>query len=224
VRAARIGADAVVVDDVLDPDDFAALGRELGLGRYESVHARGWDRAWRFGDGAPLRGGAVYFDPTGSLDRPGVRYPTSSVVDTFIDALRALAVEHADVVGHEGSDWTTIFLSPWLYPVGSALSLHRDGGAYSGAFTYFAHPAWGVHWGGDLVVLDDDGSATSQAALGSLGWIQEDEVGTALGTCVFPRPNRLAFLGPQRPHLITRVDPNAGDHVQTSLAGFFLRP
>jgi hypothetical protein len=224
VRAVQVGADAVVIDDVLEPRLFAALGRELALGRYESVHTRGWDKAWRLGDGAPLRGGAVYYDPTASLDRPGVRYPTSSVVDDFIDALRGLAADHAGAVGREGMDWKAIFLSPWLYPVGSALSLHRDGGPYSGAFTYFAHPAWGVHWGGDLVVLGDDESLAPPAVLGMTGWIQEDEVGTALGTCVFPRPNRLALLGASRPHLITRVDPNAGAHVRTSLAGFFLRP
>lgn len=218
-----IGSDAVVVDDVLEMPAFQALGRELADGRYESVHARGWDKAWRVGDGAPLRGGPVYYDPTGAVDRPGARYPTSSVVDTFIDALRALAAQHPEVVGREGRDWRTIFLSPWLYPRGSALSLHRDGGAYSGAFTYFAHPTWGFHWGGELVLLGDDDSASARAQLGTTGWLQPDEVGTALGTCVFARPNRLALLGPQRPHLIHRVDTNAGDHVRTSLAGFFLR-
>ena len=224
MRKRAIGPDAVVIDDLLDKETFAAMGSELANGRYESVHSRGWDKAWRVGDGVPLRGGAVYYDPFGAVDRPGARYPTSSVVDTFIDALRALAAQHPEVVGREGRDWRTIFLSPWLYPVGSALSLHLDGGAYAGAFTYFAHPTWGMHWGGELVLLDDDDDfVTPGAQLGVTGWLRRDEVGPALGTCVFARPNRLALLGPQRPHLIHRVDLNAGDHVRTSLAGFFLR-
>jgi len=224
VRTVAIGRDVVVVDDAMDPSVFATIGQELALGRFESVHARGWDKAWRLVDGAPLRGGPVYYDPTGVFDRPGARYPTSSVVDDFIDEVRRLAGEHPGVVGREGVDWVAIFLSPWLYPVGSALSLHRDGGAYSGAFTYFAHPRWGVHWGGELLVLDDEPSIAPQPAQGVTGWMEEDQVGSALATCVFPRPNRLVFVGPDRPHMITRVDANAGDHVRTSLAGFFLRP
>jgi hypothetical protein len=64
--------DVVVVDDVLDPRAFEAVGRELASGRYDSVHARGWDKAWRLGDGSPLRGSPVYYDPTNALDRPGV--------------------------------------------------------------------------------------------------------------------------------------------------------
>lgn len=223
MRERVLGADAVVVDDVLDERRFSELGRELAHGRYESVHLRGWDKAWRVTDGEPLRGAAVYYDPAGVVDRPGVRYPTGSVVDLVIDALRSISEDNPAVAGREGRDWRAVFLTPWLYPVGSALSLHRDGGAYSGAFTYFAHPTWGVHWGGELVLLADDEPALPRAQLGVTGWLEADEVGTALATCVFARPNRLVMLGPDRPHLIHRVDRNAGDRVRTSLAGFFLR-
>jgi hypothetical protein len=220
VKAVLAGDDFVVVDDVLDPRAFAAIGRELANGRYDSVHARGWDKAWRLADGSPLRGAAVYYDPTGACSGPGTRYPTSSVVDEFIDAVRDLASEHRHVVGSEGTQWAALFLSPWLYPVGSALSLHRDGGGYSGAFTYFAHPRWDVHWGGELLLLDGVPAAEADlsGAAGSTG-----VVGSGLATCVFPRPNRLVLVGPDRPHMITRVDGNAGDRVRTSLAGFFLR-
>jgi hypothetical protein len=213
MKAVLTGRDLVVVDDLLDPRAFAAVGRELEYGHYGSVHARGWDKAWRLGDGAPLRGVPVYYDPGGTCRGPGVRYPTSSVIDEFIDAVRELTERHRDVVGSEGVDWAALFLSPWLYPVGSALSLHRDGGGYSGAFTFFAHPHWDVHWGGELLLLDGDPTAEQEL----------DPAGSDLATCVFPRPNRLVLLGPDRPHMITRVDVNAGDRVRTSLAGFFLR-
>jgi hypothetical protein len=223
VKLVHARPDVVVVDDLLDPHAFAAVGRELASGHYHSVHTPRWDKAWRLGDGSPLRGGGVYYDPANSSRRPGVRYPTSSVVDEFIDAVRGLTAEHRDVVGTEGVDWAAIFLSPWLYPVGSALSLHRDGGDYSGAFTFFAHPRWGVHWGGELLLLDDDPSGASPPSQGTTGWLEEDQVGRGLAMCVFPRPNRLVLVGPERPHMITRVDANAGDHVRTTLAGFFLR-
>jgi hypothetical protein len=170
-----------------------------------------------------LRGVGVYYDPTRALARPGARYPTSSIVDTFIDVLRALTTQHPQIVGTEGVGWSSIFLSPWLYPVGSALTLHRDGGAYSGAFTYFAHPRWGVHWGGELLILDDELSPAPPRPQGATGWLAEDEIPAGLAMCVFARPNRLVLVGPDRPHLMTRVDVNAGDHVRTTLAGFFLR-
>ena len=70
------GRDFAIMDDVMDPSGFRALRRELAAGRYESVHARGWDKAWRLGDGAPLRGSPVYYDPTNAFGRPGARYPT----------------------------------------------------------------------------------------------------------------------------------------------------
>jgi Rps23 Pro-64 3,4-dihydroxylase Tpa1-like proline 4-hydroxylase len=209
-----------VADDVLNADAFTALGRELVNAHYESVHARGWDKAWRLNDGSALRGSAVYYDPEGAHLSARARYPTSSVVDEFIDSVRALTAEHPDVVGKEGAEWGAIFVSPWLYPVGSALSLHRDGGAYSGAFTFFAHPRWGIHWGGELLLLDEE---TPVAQLGTVGWTAEDDVGPGVATCVFPRPNRLVLVGPERPHMIGRVDVDAGDHVRTTLAGFFLR-
>ena len=215
--------DVLVVDDLLDRQAFDGVRQQLARGRYDSVHARGWDKAWRLGDGAPLRGLPVHYDPTAAHDRRGARYPTATAVDDFIDAVRGLTADHPGVVGSEGVDWAAIFLSPWLYPVGSALSLHRDGGGYSGAFTYFAHPRWGIHWGGELLLLDDQPGGAEHPPQGTTGWMVEDEVDSLLATCVFPRPNRLVLVGPRRPHLITRVDVNAGDHVRTSLAGFFLR-
>jgi hypothetical protein len=223
MKTVLVGRDVVVVDDLLDPPTFAAVRHELTNGHYHSVHTPQWDKAWRLGDGAPLRGAAVYYDPANALQKPGIRYPTSSVVDEFIDALRGLTAEHRDVVGTEGADWAAIFLSPWLYPVGSALSLHRDGGNYSGAFTFFAHSRWGVHWGGELLLLDDELSAAPHPSQGTTGWMEEDEVRSGLATCVFPRPNRLVLVGPDRAHMITRVDANAGEHIRTTLAGFFLR-
>lgn len=223
MNVVHAGRDVVVVDDVLDRPSFAAIGQALLHGRYDSVHARGWDKAWRLCDGTPLRGAGVYYDPTGAQARPGARYPTASIVDTFIDVVRALTTQHPQIVGTEGVEWSSMFLSPWLYPVGSALTLHRDGGAYSGAFTYFAHPRWGVHWGGELLILDDEPSPAPRQPQGATGWLAEDELHGGLATCVFARPNRLVLVGPDRPHLMTRVDVNAGDHVRTTLAGFFLR-
>jgi hypothetical protein len=220
VTPALVTDDVVVIDDLLGAEDFAAVRRELAEGRYESVHRQGWDKSWRLRDGSPMRGGGVYYDPAGAFGGRGAIYPTATVIDRFIDAVRRLAVEHPRVVGVEGSDWAAMFLCPWLYPAGSALSLHRDGGNYSGAFTYFAHPRWRAQWGGELLIVDPP----FEAPVSTSDWWDEDDAPLpSLATCVFPRPNRLVLVGADRAHMIGRVDHSAGDHVRTSLAGFFLR-
>jgi len=233
VRITLQKQDLLVVDDCLPTAAFAGICAAVDNGEYHSVHARRWDRAWRLWDGAPLRGRSVHYDPGGVLAPGAVNYPTCGVVDDFIDTVREITRKYPTVAGSEGVDWLAMFLSPWLYPIGSALSMHRDGGAYSGAFTYFAHRTWRLHWGGELLVLDDppddagDPSvrSTTPQGLDRAAWLSEDydDFSTGIATCVFPRPNRLVLLGPARPHTIRRVDPNAGAHVRASLAGFFVR-
>jgi hypothetical protein len=235
----------LVADDFLPPATFAALSKDVERGEYRSVHARRWDKAWRIWDGDPLRGPGIYFDPNRTRNVTEAKYPTSTTVDRFFDSVRELAGRYPGLVGREGIDWDAIFLSPWLYPVGSGLSLHSDGGRYSGAFTYFTHPRWQVNWGGELFLMqDEEGSAAAGSATGVSGgadpgprtaheaggscWLSDDgdecAPSAGIATCVFPWPNRLVLIGPTRPHMIRRVDANAGTHVRASLAGFFLRP
>jgi hypothetical protein len=212
-----------VLDRVLPEADFANLTHEIARGEYKSVHAQKWDRAWRLWDGHPLRGQSVYFDPGRRFGWKGATYPTSTSVDRLIDAVRRTAASCQDIVGVEGIDWVALYLSPWLYPVGSALAIHRDGQAYSGSFTFFVHSRWSSHWGGELLVSSATGASTIVA--GEESWLSDEgDDDNGLATCVSPRPNRLALIGPNRPHRVARVDANAGSRVRASVAGFFLRP
>ncbi|HEX8611286.1 MAG TPA: hypothetical protein VF800_08375 [Telluria sp.] len=221
----------MVADTVLPPGAFKALGRDVANGEFRGVHAQKWDKSWRLWDGNPLRGESVYFDPRGLFGWKGAAYPTGSAVDLLIEQLRAWSGAHPELVGVEGIDWFALYLSPWIYPVGSALSLHQDGAKYSGAFTYFVHSQWRTHWGGELLVSRLDGMAAAPSAPaacdGDAPWMSEDGNGDAdpggIATCVTPLPNRLVLLGPDRPHRVARVDHNAGLHVRASIAGFFLR-
>ena len=224
----------LVVDDLLPTAGFRQVCREVAHGDYRSVHAQKWDKAWRLWDGQPLRGESVYFDPRGAFGWTGATYPTRTFVDALVDAVRLAAAASPDIAGTEGADWIALHLSPWLYPVGSALALHQDAGRYSGAFAYFAHARWHPHWGGDLLVSPPvpPGTPPVDAPRAPDGtddepWISEDapaEPGDpGIATCVSPGPNRLVLLGADRPHRIARVDPNAGAHVRASIAGFFLR-
>jgi 2OG-Fe(II) oxygenase superfamily len=222
----------VVTDNVLPAADFRALCREVAQGDYRWVHAQKWDKAWRLWDGNPLRGESVYFDPNRVFGWKGATYPTSTSVDLLIDAVRRMSAACPDVAGAEGVDWIALYLAPWLYPVGSALSLHQDAERYTGSFTFFAHPRWSVHWGGELLVSPSPASAAGVAAAQPTAhgsdehWISEDgndDHDPGIATCLSPRPNRLVLIGPDRPHRVVRVDRNAGARARASIAGFFLR-
>jgi hypothetical protein len=213
----------LVVDNLLPPHALDEIRFEMSKGDYRSVHLPAWRKVWRLWDGEPLRGAAVVYDPQSLYTREARRYPTFTSVDLLIDEIRRAAADHPDTVGVEGRDWKAVYLAPWLYPVGSALSRHVDGARYSGAFTWFAHPRWGVHWGGELVVEPPDDGQTIAPELEP--WMLDDgtDCGSGIGTMVSPLPNRLALIGPNRPHRIARVDPNAGARVRSSIAGFFLQ-
>jgi hypothetical protein len=216
--------DLAVADNVLEAEDFSALGQQLADSQYVSVHPEGrWHKTWRLWDGAPLRGGQVSFDPLCLFGYPGPVYPTASPLDALIDAVRALARAYPALVGAEGSDWVALYLSPWIYPAGSALSLHWDKGGYTGAFSFYAHPLWGSHWGGELVVMPaQEPPATYDT---DQSWMRESgsEVrDSGIGLSISPRPNRLVLVGPLRPHRITRVEAQAGSNLRLSVSGFFL--
>lgn len=224
----RIHADEglAVFDGVLTSADFAWLHDAAAQGRYRTVHHDGWDKAWRPWDGAPLRGEGVYYDPKDRFGWRGTRHPTGSPLDRLIAALRSASAAHPEIVGVEGVDWDAMFLGPWIYPVGSALSPHCDADRYTGSFTYFLHRTWSPLWGGELIVYEP-GAATveTDGIEGARSWLSgfTGQLGAGADRAVFPAPNRMALLGRNRIHRIARVDANAGANVRLSIAGFFFR-
>lgn len=203
-----------VTDDVLSPDKFAALRKMIAGDEYRPVHANSWNKVWRLWDGNPHRGTTVLYNPQQLIHWHGPAYPTNTIMDAFIDALLAAVHAAPDVVG---SDWAAIEVCPWIYPPGSALSLHWDGRVYTGGFTYFLHPSWDTHWGGELMVLP----SREYPAIDPEVFFGDSE-DDGIGLYIPPKPNRLVLIGPNRPHRIARVDRNAGSHVRLSVAGFFL--
>ncbi len=225
-------AGLAVFDDVLAPDDFAALQAFCNAADYVGVHGEGVAKVWRLGDGEPLRSHTWYHMPKPRGSRPPeerARFtaPTGTALDRFFAALSERFAAMAPLVGDAGRDWHTVSSCPFIYPRGTTLSLHQDGEAYSGAYVYYLHPRWKIGWGGHLIVLDPLGRDGAVAALHP-PWLDDalDEPyvdDTGIAACVFPKTKRLVVLAPNLPHLITRVDPNAGDQPRVSLAGFFER-
>jgi hypothetical protein len=221
-----------VYDDLLPQDAFDALLHHATADTYNIVHSGGWRKVWRLGDGLPLQGSTKYFFPDGSGEEiaESLRYPTQTPVDAFIEAIDAVAGEAADLVGPAGT-WRGITVAPWVYPIGTGLSLHRDHHHYTGSYTYFIHREWNFHWGGQLLILDPRTGAEGDPDLSPLWphWLSDvDENRTGLdpglATCVLPKPNRLVVIAPHVYHMVTRVDANAGNRPRVTLAGFFLKP
>lgn len=221
--------NVLVYDDVLPSAAFSKLFRHLGGLDYTSVQRSGWRKVWRLHDGDPLRARPVWYQPGQREATAEQVYPTDSAVDELVSWIAGRQVDIASVVGTAGADWTRLSLTPWIYPVGSGLSLHQDGSSYSGAFTYFAHQEWRLHWGGHLLVLDPR-TRSRISSPGEIGPAFLDDRQESLrafdpgfALTVFPKPNRIAFLSPSALHLLTRVDTNAGQAARLSVAGFFHR-
>jgi hypothetical protein len=217
--------DIAIFDDVLDDADFQFLTDYLNDIDYRSVHRDHWVKAWRLHDGNPLRSSTIWYDPRREECTLRAVFPTSSPVDALVRWVLAELPNLENVVGIAEVDWQRLSLTPWIYPPGSGLSLHHDGFRYSGAFAYFAHREWHLHWGGHLLALDPRTvRPASERVPERLPFLTDNddaalEPGLMLG--VLAKPNRIVFLSPKAQHLVSRVDTNAGQFARLSIAGFF---
>ena len=225
-------SQVVVIDNFLNEESFCRVLDYCGRSEYRNVHSTNWRKVWRIGDGNPLQGDTVYWEKDPKPDRADRNkkfYPAGTAIDLFIAGLVAALPYGERLVGAAGRDWSNLSAAPWIYPAGSALSMHQDGWDYSGAYTFFAHRQWNIHWGGYLLVLDPATPSLEFSGdfLGAhMSWIEDGKESEAMlnpgfAQCIFPRPNRLVFIAPGALHLLSRVDQNAGHHPRISIAGFF---
>jgi hypothetical protein len=209
-------ADGIdVYQDVLDPAEFAGLRSWAEHVTYTGVHHDRWRPVWRLGEGEPLRGPTWSTSVAGAAagDPPG--YPP---------ALAPLAAVLRRLLLRGPQQAARISLTPWIYPQGTALGLHRDDGQFAGSYIFYCVPEWDVHWGGLLNCVADtpEDGATPRAVLDPTA--ERASVAAAgRGTWISPVPNRLVTLAAHVRHFISRVDPNAGDRPRTSIAGFVHR-
>jgi hypothetical protein len=235
-RVAFQSKTVLVYDDFLPQPIFDEIFSYCNSANYTSVHKDGWTKVWRLHDGEPLRGPTWHYAVGGAQpDKQPFSYPTGTALDHFIEAVQSRFFDFAPVVGAAGRDWKFFSVSPWVYRAGSAVSLHQDGEVYSGAYVYYAHRHWKIHWGGHLLVLDprvnraEPRSTRREPSAVHPPWLDDAldmpyTWATGIATCFLPKPNRLVLLSPQVPHLVTRVDSSAGDNPRVTLAGFFVRP
>lgn len=207
-----------VFDNVLSAQEMDELLHLANRTSFRSVHHSSVSKVWRLHDGEPLRSvESPYYEPDSDIcSASGLRPIVKAILS---------GVEQAP--GIIGPDWTTLTLGMWVYPRGTALSLHVDGReSYTGAFTFFFHPEWHYSWGGQLFVFDPE---YVQPPRQHRPWLvgQREEntniMSHGMADCIFPSPNRLVLIAPNAYHLVTRVDESAGLASRISVAGFFRR-
>jgi hypothetical protein len=223
-----------VFDDVLSPEQFRAFWDFCQRETYESVHSRGRERVWRLDDGDPLSGPS-YAWPSVSMESlipPGFDvgkttlrfYPTGKAIDTVLEAVKAHCPAVVDLIGVEGQAWAGITVRPMIYPQGSGLSWHHDGGLSNGAFIFYAHPEWNAVWGGELFVADVSTRVSNpqREMIHKLENRRENEelLRVGMGRFVMAKPNRLVFVAPGCRHAIAKVTSAAGSNPRVALAGF----
>jgi hypothetical protein len=207
-----------VIDDVLGAGDFAALVPWAERATYRSVHNDRWRTVWRLGDGAPLRGPTWM---TSSLDDEGGLEAAADPCPAELEPLSAL-LRRLLLNGARHS--ARISLTPWIYPQGTALGLHRDDGDLDGSYVFYFSPEWDVSWGGLLHCMIEPAEADlPRRAVFDPAAERASVPPAGPGIWIAPAPNRLVILQAHVRHFISRIDPNAGDRPRLSIAGFIHR-
>jgi hypothetical protein len=226
----------LVVDDFLPDEQFRALWSFLQTEEYRFVHVPDVRGVWRVTDGLPMTGSssAAFCAPPAEVlppetpveELPFFLHPRGKPIDVVTDAIEAMGTQIEPWAGRRGHDWAALTSTPYIYPQGTGLGWHDDGGNYSGAFAYYAHPSWSASWGGELLIARDDNRVPRVEERQKWAASHQNaallEVG--LGRFVMPKPNRLVVLRGHTFHTIARVSPAAGDNVRAIVGGFFVLP
>ena len=231
--------DIAVVDNFLAEEDYRELREFLVCSDYKHINTAGTiSRAWHLQDRFPLRTDTSWIMPANQPtdNKPDWVVPTGTPIDCFMQAVEEFQAQRVPFVGTRGESWSEFSSTGWIYPPGTGLAMHTDGSnVYAGAYVYFLNDTWRSHWGGLLIVMDQAinrfVAKTEEAQDGMRWyrrrWLNENELeefmleAGGMGRCIFPKANRIAFLGNTTYHMVTRVNEEAGDCVRLSLAGFF---
>lgn len=206
----------VIYDDVLPADEYGELMAHVSHEKFMPAHRDGWQNVWKATDGECLRTRGMFSE----------QFPTESPWDTIYNKFSEVCVANPDICGPTPDLWTRMTLSSYIYPRGTRISWHGDGGDYTGALTYYLHPRWSPHWGGELLVAN----TPSQKLMPKLDYevsaaIDHSQMDAwinayGIGHMIVPKPNRLVLMKAGTVHMVNRVDEAAGDNLRLSVVGF----
>jgi len=237
----------IVLDDFLPEDVFQTVYDYVLTTDYERITSSGGP--WYTHDAFPLLSVKnVYYAPLdkgrdeaadggkqvkSSSDAGKSVYPSNTPVDLLVKQMVAAQPQVEHLTGKFGEAWDQFSVRAWLYPPRTGVSLHHDEG---GSFVYFVNPTWRAHWGGLLLIPDEEGSRMIDAGRAAAGaqdfdkklWLHAagaDELLMQRGFAqsIFPKRNRIVYIRPGAYHLITRINEQAGDNLRMCLLGLFSR-
>jgi hypothetical protein len=225
----------IVIDDLLSQEDFNFLWIFLQSTNFSFVHSKQWVNAFRLSDGSPLWS-TPYVSHNRSSDPQAHTYPTGFAIDIFIKTVLSLQDLLDPYIGSHPKDWDFFFCRPYLYPVGSGLSWHMDGKyKITGAYAFYCHPQWSANWGAELLIdrvcRPHFETPVKKGYLGEeiqtgfhldSSLVNQAVAEQGIGDYILPLPNRLVVFKPGLLHTIKPVDSSAGDHVRSTLTGFFM--
>lgn len=207
-----------IIDGLLPDDQFERVWRHFQTESYSIPHQSGWQKVWRLSD-ANCMGGPSY-----SL----AKKPFNNYMDAVSSYMLGALKYAPDIAGVQGEDWVDATFRPYIYPRGTKLSWHNDGGNYHAALTYYVHPKWGSTWGGELMAAetpDLESYQNKNKGQPHLDHRWEDEflAEKGGGQFIIPKPNRLVIMKAGVFHSINRVDADAGDNARCSIVSFLIK-
>ena len=229
----------IIYDNFLPEDVYQRLRNWALMADYEYINTHGKiTRAWHVQDGFPLRSSQNFFyHATPPQQKPEYVYPMKNEMDGFMEAILAIQPQVEHLVGKKSETWEHFSATGWLYPHGTGLAMHDDGsGVYTGAYTFFMNPTWRAHWGGLLLLMEEEANKrvqnyrqkNDQMEFYKKKFLHANELDellleNGLAKCIFPKGNRMVFIANEAYHMITRVNEQSGDNLRMSIAGFFNR-
>ncbi|MHC5748613.1 MAG: hypothetical protein ACYTXT_43590 [Nostoc sp.] len=223
----------VVFDDFLSSQDFELVQKYVRDENYRSYDANKLHNTHRLFDGKPLIGesSVVSQKLQGIDDKVYKLYPTTTGIDIFIEHLLSKSEALTEWIGKKDIEWESFTAKVFLYPQGTALSWHDDGGSKTGSYAFYTHSSWNIQWGGDLLipdestknndyplvkVIDSDSDSDSE-------YDNKKNIDIGIGQYIAPKPNRLVVIAGGNPHRINKIEFAAGDNLRCSISGFFVR-
>lgn len=162
------------------------------MSNYRHINTSGYfDRAFRIRDGFPLIGDKyLIYNAKGNTEHKNEwAYPSETPLDDFVDNMNAQCNIAKNIIGTCLDDWIRYTITPYIYSKGSGLSLHRDGdNVYAGAFICFLSPTWNIHWGGILLVMNNQIDRNLEKAMENIKNINiKNGLMTLMRTNYYPR-------------------------------------
>jgi hypothetical protein len=234
MKVVRETSDLIVLDDFLEPQDFALVHEFVQAADY--ARNPKWMKPWDLADSMPWQTGETVYHPVKRLPPgdPRRQYPTGTALDRLIERILGTKFYRQNFRDTARS----MTARAYLHPQGGSLDWHNDAGRFAGAYAFYAHTRWHISWGGELMLVEDDipdellpdheyleGGELKRRKTWNV--IHKEDLSELLmerSLCtswIFPKPNRILIMRRGLWHKINQVKSNA-PFARCSIAGFFL--